>query len=97
MTVTESIMCHSEGKYMQTVYRSLDYPYFRQYEHLTEDSSLVSESNKLLLYAEWARYWNTSKPVLVEKSPQHQVITRFAVLSELRLMETEGFCRPCSR
>ena len=28
------------------------------------------------LYAEWRRYWNTSKPILLEKSPRHMLMTR---------------------
>jgi hypothetical protein len=32
--------------------------------------------NGLELYAEWRRYWNVSKPVLLEKSPRHIAMTR---------------------
>jgi hypothetical protein len=63
---------------MQTVYKSSDYPYFRRFEHMTESSPAATVANRLRLYAEWSRYWNTSRPVLLEKSPQHATITRFA-------------------
>ncbi len=45
--------------------------------HSTENSTLVTEGNRLKLYAEWRRYWNVSRPVLVEKSPIHTLKTRF--------------------
>ena len=28
------------------------------------------------MYAEWRRYWDVSKPILVEKSPRHIIMTR---------------------
>ena len=31
----------------------------------------MTDYNKLKIYAEWRRYWNVSKPVLLEKSPRH--------------------------
>jgi hypothetical protein len=37
---------------------------------------LLTWANQRKLYAEWARYWNTSKPVLVEKSPTHALRMR---------------------
>ena len=45
--------------------------------HITENSILVSEYNRRLLYAEWRRYWNPSKHVLLETSPIHTLKTRF--------------------
>ena len=40
-------------------------------------STLVSQFNRELLYAEWRRYWNVSKPILQEKSPIHALKMRF--------------------
>jgi hypothetical protein len=65
----------TSGKFLQSVYRPLDRFWWR-FEHLNETSSLVTVHNQLRLYAEWARFWNTSKEVLLEKSPGHDEITR---------------------
>ena len=32
--------------------------------------------SSIQLYAEWRRYWDVSKPILVEKSPRHMMMTR---------------------
>jgi hypothetical protein len=45
--------------------------------HLTEASALVTQANREKLYREWARYWDVSKPVLLEKSPPNTIKTRF--------------------
>jgi hypothetical protein len=45
--------------------------------HANETSRLITLGNRLKLYAEWRRYWNVSRPVLVEKSPIHTMKTRF--------------------
>ena len=42
----------------------------------TEASEFATEYNRLKLYAEWRRYWDVSKPILVEKSPRHMLMTR---------------------
>lgn len=44
---------------------------------LDETSSLVSESNRTVLWEEWTRHWDLEKPVLVEKSPPNLIRTRF--------------------
>ena len=44
--------------------------------HLNEISGYATEANRIKLYAEWRRYWQPSKPVLVEKSPRHMLMTR---------------------
>ena len=33
--------------------------------HVTETSPLVTVANRNLVYAEWRRYWDVSKPILV--------------------------------
>lgn len=45
--------------------------------HTTETSPLVTDANRIKLYAEWRRFWNVSQGVLVEKSPIHTMKTRF--------------------
>lgn len=45
--------------------------------HMTEDHPLVSEQSARTLFAEWSRYWDLSRPVLLEKSPPNLLKTRF--------------------
>ena len=45
--------------------------------HLTESSPLVTPRNKLKLFRQWAKYWNMSLPVLLEKSPPNMQWMRF--------------------
>ena len=40
--------------------------------HLTERSADYNESFlAMAVYAEWRRYWDLNKPMLLEKSPRH--------------------------
>lgn len=72
-----------EGQHLQSVYpTALDHGGpgrfgFKAAAHLTEASPLVSEENRARLFAEWGRYWDTSKPFLLEKSPPNLIRTRF--------------------
>jgi hypothetical protein len=72
-----------EGQFLQSIY-----PPGHRYggvgvfglnpgSHLDERSPLASPANARRLYAEWARYWDTDRPVLLEKSPPNLVRTRF--------------------
>ena len=36
----------------------------------------ANASCRYQIYAEWRPFWNLSRPVLLEKSPQHMLITR---------------------
>lgn len=45
--------------------------------HLTESSPLVSEASRARLWDAWSPHWDTSKHVLLEKSPPNLVRTRF--------------------
>jgi hypothetical protein len=45
--------------------------------HLTESSSLITEENQIKLFAEWSKYWDLEKPILLEKSPPNLIRTRF--------------------
>jgi len=72
-----------EGQHLQDVY-----PPARVYggagrfafdprAHLTETSPLVTPAHADRLFAQWSRYWDGSRPVLLEKSPPNIVMTRF--------------------
>ncbi len=72
-----------EGQHLQSVYPS-DNMYggpgqfgFNRAAHLTEGSPLATEQNREKLLADWTRYWDTSKPFLLEKSPPNLIRTRF--------------------
>jgi Sulfotransferase family len=72
-----------EGQHLQSVYpTALTHGGpgrfgFHPDAHLTETSDLVSEDNRLRLFAEWERYWDLERPVLLEKSPPNLIRTRF--------------------
>jgi hypothetical protein len=72
-----------EGQHLQSVYpRAKVYGGpgrfgFAADTHLTEHSSLVSSESRERLLAEWGRYWDLEKPVLLEKSPPNLTKTRF--------------------
>ena len=56
---------------------------FEPEAHLTDTSDLITSGNRLRLFAEWKRYWDLKKPVLLEKSPPNLIRMRF--LQELFL------------
>ncbi len=72
-----------EGQHLQTVYKaakSFGGPGrfgFDPNSYLDETSPLCTPANRKKLWTEWARHWDTSKAVLVEKSPPNLVRTRF--------------------
>jgi hypothetical protein len=45
--------------------------------HLTEDSELATPASAVSMLASWEPYWDTSRPVLLEKSPPNLLMTRF--------------------
>ena len=59
---------------MQTVYPNVNEDINRLRVEL--NSTYAAESNRYKLYAEWRRYWNVSKPVLIEKTPREMMMTR---------------------
>ena len=71
---------HDEGKFLQSVYPLLgnigDFS-FNQENHLTENSPLVSDKNRANLFDDWSKYWKIEKPLLLEKSPENLIKTRF--------------------
>lgn len=72
-----------EGQHLQTVFLpALAYGGpgkfgFNRKSHLTENSNLVSDYNRLRLFNEWKKYWDLSKPILLEKSPINLLQMRF--------------------
>lgn len=73
----------NEGMHLQTVYKPSGYYGgagkfgFNPASHLTETSTLISEKNRAKLFSEWSKYWDLSKPFLLEKSPPNLIRTRF--------------------
>lgn len=45
--------------------------------HMTEDHPLVNEIARARLWGNWHWLWDTSQPVLMEKSPSNMIISRF--------------------
>jgi hypothetical protein len=72
-----------EGQHLQSVYPPAHLLGgskmfgFHPQGHLTENSPLVTDTNRDRLSAEWHRYWDMSKPYLLEKSPPNLIRTRF--------------------
>jgi hypothetical protein len=73
----------NEGQHNQTVYPADAYHSksgrfaFRPEARFTESSPLVTDENRRRLYEEWSRFWDTSCPYLLEKSPPNLIRTRF--------------------
>jgi len=73
----------NEGMHLQTVYRPSGYYGgaaafgFHPEAHLTESSSLASDTNRQKLFSEWSQYWDLNKVYLLEKSPPNIIRTRF--------------------
>lgn len=81
--LTETGVKEDEGQHLQDVY-----PRARQYggagrfalapaAHLTEQSDLVRTDTADRLFRAWEPYWDTSRPVLLEKSPPNLIMGRF--------------------
>jgi len=72
-----------EGQHLQTIFppaKTYGGPGrfgFNKKAHLTEKSNLVTVENREALFKEWSRYWDLSKPYLLEKSPPNLIRTRF--------------------
>lgn len=72
-----------EGQHLQTVFQAANgfggpgrFGFVPE-AHLTEESALVTTANRQKLFEEWSRYWDVSKPCLLEKSPPNLIRTRF--------------------
>jgi len=72
-----------EGQFLQTVFpaaRDFGGPGrfgFAPEMHLREESTLITPENKQKLFEEWSKYWDLTKPFLLEKSPPNLIKTRF--------------------
>jgi hypothetical protein len=72
-----------EGQHLQNVYqpgRAYGGPGrfgFDPEAHLTENSALVSDASRTRLLEQWGKYWDASRPVLLEKSPPNLIRSRF--------------------
>lgn len=72
-----------EGQFLQSVYPSGG-TYggpgrfgFHPAAHVTERSRLATPENAQKLFDEWSRYWDLTKPYLLEKSPPNLLKSRF--------------------
>ena len=81
--LSETGVWEDEGQHLQDVYPAADRfggPgrfAFAEAAHLSEDSPLVSERNRERLLSAWAPHWDTSRRLLVEKSPPNLIRFRF--------------------
>ena len=73
----------NEGQHIQNVYPSgrktggqIRYA-FNAKSHMTEQSEYVSDENRRAIFNAWAKYWDTRRPMLLEKSPPHTLKMRF--------------------
>ena len=72
-----------EGQFLQSVYRpARDFGGPGRFgmhpdSHMTETSSMVSDANRHSMLDSWCEHWDTSKRVLIEKSPPNLLKTRF--------------------
>jgi hypothetical protein len=72
-----------EGQHLQTVFPAAKVYGgpgrfgFSPEAHLTEQSELITAENRRRLFEEWSRYWDLTKPWLLEKSPPNLIRTRF--------------------
>ena len=68
------------GQFLQTIYPPTPGGFFywgySKDMKLNEEGEYATDHNRLKLYAEWRRYWDVSKPILIEKSPRHMLMTR---------------------
>ena len=78
-----TLVPEDEGQFLQTVFpsdRDLGKPGlfgFLKESHLTEDSHLVSQSNREKLLRQWSLRWDLARNVRLEKSPSNLLRTRF--------------------
>jgi hypothetical protein len=80
---TDTGVPEDEGQHLQSIYPPAKFYGgagkfgFAPDAHLTETSPLVTEENRMRLFSEWEKYWDTEKPIFLEKSPPHLITTRF--------------------
>lgn len=73
----------NEGQHIQHVYKpALAYGGVGAFAnhpeyHYTNTSPLLTKENNEKLLSEWGRYWDLTKPILLEKSPPNLIHTRY--------------------
>ncbi len=73
----------NEGIFLQDVYPQLRQLggmgrfAFNDKAHLTEESALATPATAKRLFAAWSPYWDLTRPVLVEKSPNNMLMAGF--------------------
>jgi len=85
-----------EGQHLQSVYPAANVHggpgrfAFSAEAHLTESAALARPPAAAVLFGEWSRYWDLSKPFLLEKSPPNLIRARFlqALFPESRFVMT---------
>lgn len=76
-------MPEDEGQHLQSVFHTAGHYGgpgkfgFDPHAYLTEKASLATGTQAKKLFQQWSRYWDLSKPVLLEKSPPNLIRTRF--------------------
>lgn len=76
-------VAEDEGQHLQTVFlpaRAFGGPGkfgFHDNAAMTETHPLITDHHRQKLIAEWSRYWDLSKSLLIEKSPTNIIRTRF--------------------
>lgn len=80
---SETGVYEDEGQFLQTVFNPAgDHGgpgrfAFDPDARLAEESALVTDENRRQLLAEWGRYWELDRPILIEKSPPNIIRARF--------------------
>jgi len=82
-SVADTHRPQNEGQHVQRVYKSAmqissAVTFHNSPEAFMDESDYrVTAENREKLFHSWARYWNASAQVLIEKSPRHITMTRF--------------------
>ena len=81
-TFTQIHLPSITGQFFQTVYpahhrtaENYNWAWFDNM-HLNETSEYATDNHRMRLYHEWRPHWNVSRPILMEKSPRHALMTR---------------------
>ena len=82
-TLTGTGVPENEGEHLQSVYTDswelggVGQFGFHPAAHITEQDSLVSDASRRTLAWELSRYWDLTRPLLLEKSPPNMLKMRF--------------------
>lgn len=76
-------VAEDEGQHLQSVYpRAVEHGGpglfgFKPRAYLDETSALVTQNNARRILQDWSEHWDTTRSILVEKSPPNLIRTRF--------------------